>query len=47
MEMSQGHSLDNYLKQTKGTFYFFAKSENRRAKQVLSEGLVPVGVERM
>jgi hypothetical protein len=32
----------SYLKQTK-----LSKTENRRSGQVLSEGLVPVGGERM
>jgi hypothetical protein len=41
MEMSQGDSLYGDLKQTKMSFFFsFKKSENRRAEQVLSRGLV-------
>jgi hypothetical protein len=39
--MSKGDSLCSYLKQTKMSF-LFSKIENRRAKQVLSGGLVPV-----
>jgi hypothetical protein len=47
MEMSQGNSLYNYLKQPKMSFRFFTKTENRRKEQVLSGGLVPVGEERL
>jgi hypothetical protein len=43
MEMSQGNTLYSYLTQTKMSFFFFTETENRKAKQVLSEGLVPVG----
>jgi hypothetical protein len=44
MEMSQGNSLHSYHKQIKMLFiYLFTKSENRRAEQVLSGGLVLVG----
>jgi hypothetical protein len=28
-------------------FFFFPKTENKRAKQVLSEGLIPVGGGRI
>jgi hypothetical protein len=37
MEMSQGTSLFNYLKQAKMSFLFsiFSKSDNRKEKQVL------------
>jgi hypothetical protein len=35
MEMSQGNSLYSYLKQTKMSFVFFTKPENRRADGVL------------
>jgi hypothetical protein len=39
MEMSQGSSLCNYLKQTQMSLFFsFAKLENRREEQVLSGG---------
>jgi hypothetical protein len=38
MEMSQGNSPYGYLKQTKMSFFFFYKVENRRAEQVLSVG---------
>jgi hypothetical protein len=44
-EMSQGNSLYSYLKQTK--FLFFSETENRKAKPVLSGGLVPVGGVRI
>jgi hypothetical protein len=40
MEMAQENSLYSYIKQTKIAIFCFIKSENRRAKQVLSEGLV-------
>jgi hypothetical protein len=46
MEMSQGNSLHNYLKQTKTSFFFFlpfTKLKNRRAEQVLSGELIKVG----
>jgi hypothetical protein len=46
MEMSQGNSLCSHLKQTKIPFFSFIKLENRRAEQVLSGGLVPVGEGR-
>jgi hypothetical protein len=46
MEMSQGNTLYSYFKQTKMSF-FFTKTENRRAEQVLSGGLVSVGGGRM
>jgi hypothetical protein len=47
MEISQGNSRCSYLKQIKMPFSFsFTKSKNRRAKQVLSGGLVPVGREK-
>jgi hypothetical protein len=41
MEVPQRNSLCNYLKQQKCHFALpsFAKSENRRAEQVLSEGV--------
>jgi hypothetical protein len=40
METSQGNSLKIYKKQTKNVIFFsFYKSENRRAKQVLSGGI--------
>jgi hypothetical protein len=35
--VSQGNSLHSYLK--KQHFFFFTKSENRRAEQVLSGGV--------
>jgi hypothetical protein len=38
MEMSQGNSLYSYLKQ-KRHFFFFIKTENRRAEQVLPGGV--------
>jgi hypothetical protein len=47
MEMSQGNSLYSYLKQTKISFCFFTKSENRKAEHVLPWGLVPVEAGRM
>jgi hypothetical protein len=48
VEMSQGNSLCNYLKQIRMSFFFsFTQLEKRRAKQVLSGGLVPVGGRRM
>jgi hypothetical protein len=47
MEMSQGNSLYSYLKQTKMSFFFLFKVENRKAKQVLFEGLAPVGGRRI
>jgi hypothetical protein len=34
--MSQGNSLNSYLKTNKNVILFFTKTENRRAKQVLS-----------
>jgi hypothetical protein len=43
MEMSQGNSLCNYLKETKMSFFSFTKLENRRVEQVLLGGLAPVG----
>jgi hypothetical protein len=46
MELPQGNSLCSYLKQTKMSFFSFAKSENKRAEQVLSGGLGPVRGER-
>jgi predicted ATP-grasp superfamily ATP-dependent carboligase len=42
MEMSQENSLSSYLKQTKMPFFSFTKSE-KRAEQILSRALVPVG----
>jgi hypothetical protein len=40
MEMSQGKSLNNYLKQTKLSFFFsFTKLENRRVEKALSGGV--------
>jgi hypothetical protein len=47
MAISQGNSLYSYLKQTKMSFFSFTMSENKRAEQVLSVGLVTVGRERM
>jgi hypothetical protein len=41
MEMSQGNSLYSYLKQTKMSFFFLTKSENKRVEQVLSGELIP------
>jgi hypothetical protein len=38
MEMSQINSLYSYLKQTKMSFFFFTKLENRRVEQVLFGG---------
>jgi hypothetical protein len=35
MELSQGNSLCSYLKQTKLSFFSFAKSENKRVEQIL------------
>jgi hypothetical protein len=32
---------------TLAVIFFFIRSDNRKAKQVLSRGLVPVGGERM
>jgi hypothetical protein len=37
METSQGNSLYSYLN------FFFIKTENRKAEQILSGWLVPVG----
>jgi hypothetical protein len=45
MKMSQENSLYIYPKQK--CLSFKTKLENRRAEQVLSEGLVPMGVGRM
>jgi hypothetical protein len=44
MEILQGNSLFSYLIPKK---CLFSKTENRKVKQVLSEGLVPVGGGRM
>jgi hypothetical protein len=45
MEMSQGHSLCSYLKQTK--ISFFSLSQNQRtggqSRSYLGRGLLPVG----
>jgi hypothetical protein len=41
MKMSQGNFLCSYLKQTKMSFFYFTKSENRFCRG--GEGLVPVG----
>jgi hypothetical protein len=38
MEMSQGKSLCSCLQQTKISFFYFTKSENERARQVLPQG---------
>jgi hypothetical protein len=46
MEISHGNPLYSYLKQTKMSF-IFTKTDNRRVKQVLLRGLVPVGEGRM
>jgi hypothetical protein len=46
MKISPGNSLYSYLKQTKMSFFSFTKLESRRAEQVLSGGLVPVGSGR-
>jgi hypothetical protein len=35
MEMPKENSLCSYLKQTKMSFWFFTKKENRKAEQVL------------
>jgi hypothetical protein len=35
MEVPQGNSLCNYLKQAKMSFFSFTKSENKRVEQVL------------
>jgi hypothetical protein len=46
MEVPQGNSLCNYIKQLKMSFFFFfhfTKFENRWAEQVLPGGLVPGG----
>jgi hypothetical protein len=43
MEMSQGNSLCNYLKQIKMSF---TKSENRKVEQALSGVGIPVGGEK-
>jgi hypothetical protein len=45
MEISQGNSLYSYLKQIKISV-FKTKLETRRAENVLSGGLVPMGGER-
>jgi hypothetical protein len=45
MEMSHRNALYIYLKQIKMSFFFY-KTKNRRAEQVLSGGLVPVGAGR-
>jgi hypothetical protein len=42
MEMSQGNSLYSYCKQTKMSF-FFTKTKNRKAEQVLPGVLYGVG----
>jgi hypothetical protein len=44
MEMSKCNSVYSYLKQ-KCTFFFYTKTENRKAKQVLFGRLIPVGRE--
>jgi hypothetical protein len=46
MKMSQGNSLYKYHKQIKMSFYFY-KIGHRRAEQILSGGLVPMGDARM
>jgi hypothetical protein len=43
MERSQCNTLCSYLKQTKMSFFF----KNRKTKQVLLGGLVPVGGGRI
>jgi hypothetical protein len=48
MDLTLENSLLSYLEQTEMSFFFsfsFSKLENKRAKQVLSGGLVPVGRE--
>jgi hypothetical protein len=47
MEMSQGNQCISILSTQKCHFFFFTKTENKRAEQVPSgEGLVPVGEGR-
>jgi hypothetical protein len=41
MEMSEGNSLYSYFNQTKLSFLFFTKIENRRTEQVLPGEFVP------
>jgi hypothetical protein len=36
MEIAQGNSVYNYLKQTKISFLFFSKADSRKVKQALS-----------
>jgi hypothetical protein len=46
--MSQGDSPYGYFKQMKClSFFFSTKSENKKAEQVLSGGLVPVRTGRL
>jgi hypothetical protein len=46
--MSEGNSLCSYLnKQKMSVFFFKTKMENRRAEQILSVGLIPVGGRRL
>jgi hypothetical protein len=42
MEMTQGNTLYNYSSNQTEMYFFFTKMQNRKAKQVLSGGLVPV-----